>query len=148
MIKGFFYLGAIVFMIYELSWILTPLTRVKSKIKYDVLSKEFKNKKWDDYSDEYKGMLKSKLLFHLPMILWMFLGLFTYNWGLFACFLFFEIFITSPLSRLFKYNYVYTFIHWVNSVIGFCFSLLVLINAYHLHIDFSGIIVSFIESFF
>ena len=130
-----FYLTGLLFIWRELLWIYSPKEQVEKIKAYNELSKLNKGKKWDDFTPEYKSALKGNI--HLLIIfLWLFIGLFTFQWDVFLFMLVFNLVIIAPLSRLTRYSYVYMAIHWVNSVIGFAFGVFVIINHYHLQISF------------
>jgi len=129
-----FYIYTIFFVFYELNWILSPVEKTEDARKFFKLSKEFKGKKWDDFSPEYKSELKTKLWLS-TLLLWMFIGLFTFQWSVFLLFITFNFLVIAPLSKLLKFSIAYTILHWVNSVIGFAFGIFVILNHYHLHID-------------
>jgi len=97
--------------------------------------KKNKGKKWDDMTEEYKDLLKTKGLASVFFMLWMFTGLLTFNWLIFLAIIIFNFTIIAPLGKLFKYSIGYTVLHWVNSLIGFTFGLFIIINSYHLKID-------------
>jgi hypothetical protein len=102
--------------------------------KFEELSKLNKGKKWDFMTPEYKSEIKSKI-FLIPLVLWLFIGLFTSQWDAFLFMIILNIVIVAPLSKLTKFSFAYTAIHWVNSVIGFAFGVFVIINHYHLHLS-------------
>lgn len=138
--KHIFYFIGILFVIYELLWIINPKSRVeKSKIFTD-LSKQFKGKKWGDFSEEYKDVLISKGIPGLILTIWMVAGLLTFNWFAFAVLIVFNTVFIMPLGELFKFSFAYTALHWLNSIIGFAFGLFVIINSYHLKINLYEIV--------
>ena len=91
--------------------------------------------KWDDYTEEYKSLLKTKGLASLTFTLWMFGGLLTFNWLAFLIKIAFSFIIIAPISKLTQYSWAYTGLHWFNSLLGFAFGLFVIVNSYHLKID-------------
>lgn len=129
-----FHLFTIWFIIYELSWLLDFKNKISGSIKYRKLAKENEGKKWDDLSPEYKSILRNKFL-KLPMVIWIFVGLLSFNWLLFLAYIIWNGIILSPLLKFASYGKFYSVIHWINTVIGLLFGLFVLINAYHLRID-------------
>lgn len=137
-----FYFIGIFFIWRELRWILAPMDMVAEVKEFDKHNKLNKGRDWDDYSDKYKSIIKSKA----PLIIlfvWMFIGLFTFQWDVFLAFIIFNLLVIGPLSRLTKYSYVYVVIHWINSVIGLAFVLFVIINHYHLKISFYDTVMAF-----
>jgi hypothetical protein len=139
-----FYLIALWFIIYEWLWIVSPLEKTKDKEKYYKLSQENKGKKWHDFSEDYKSELKSKIWMFIPFI-WIFIGLFSSQWILFLLFLAFNIIIVSPISKITQFSIFYTALHWVNSLIGFCFGIFLIINHYHLKIDLTKLFISYLN---
>lgn len=129
-----FYIYAIFFIFYELIWVLSPIEKTEDARKFFKLSKEFKNKKWDDFSEEYKSQIKNKIWL-FSILLWMFIGLFTFQWAFFLLFIIFNFLIIAPLLNIFKFSTAYTVLHWINSVIGFSFGVFIILNNYHLRID-------------
>ena len=133
--KHIFYLIGICFVIYEMMWILTPREEAEKSKKLHDLQKQHKGKKLDEYSKEYTDILWSRGLVSLIFSFWMFAGLLTFNWVAFLALLIFNFVIIAPISKLFRYSFAYTALHWVNSIIGFAFGLFVIVNSYHLKID-------------
>lgn len=138
-LKFIYYLGALHFLLSQISWIISPIEKTKKTKELTDLIKENKSKKWDEYPDKLKEKLKHWLLFKLPVVIWLVLGLFTFQWSLVLSFLILQFFIISPISKLFKYSLAYTALHWLNSVVGFFLAIFLVINTYHLKIDFTVI---------
>lgn len=134
-----FYFVAVFFIWRELRWIYSPTEMVAEVKKFDELSKLNKGKKWGFMTPEYKSEIKSKI-FLIPLFLWLFIGLFTFQWDAFLFMIILNIVIVAPLSKLTKFSFAYTAIHWINSVIGFAFGVFVIINHYHLHISLYSVI--------
>jgi len=105
------------------------------------LSKLNDGKKWETYSEEYKDQIKSKLS-QAYIIVWLFIGLFTYQWIIFLLNLVFSVLVISPLSKKLLHTKLFTPLHWVNSVIGFSFCVFVIVNHYHLKLDINSLILS------
>lgn len=133
--KIIFYLSSIVFLITELKWLISPLECTLSAKRKDKLIKETKNTKYDNLTEEQKSDYKNMILSFIFIFGWMFIGLFTFQWQVFLAFLIFQFLIIAPLSKLTKYSYIYTLLHWLNSLLGLAFILFAIINSYHLKID-------------
>src|SRR6478752_5447455 len=99
-----FYIYAIFFIFYELIWILSPIDKTEDTRRFLKIHKDFKGKKWDEFSDEYKSQLKNKLWLS-TLLLWMFVGLFTFQWAAFLLFITFNFLIIAPLSNLLKFSF-------------------------------------------
>jgi hypothetical protein len=48
----------------------------------------------------------------------------------------------APLSKMLRYSFAYTALHWFNSIIGFVFAIFVTINHFHLKIDIYKLFIS------
>ena len=134
MLATIFYLSTIFIIFFEWSWIARPIEKTKEAESFFKISKENKGKKWDDYSDEYKKVVKSKI-WYLYVFIWLIIGLFTFQWFGFLTILLFNLVCISPLSKLSKFSFAYTVLHWLNSIIGLAFAIFTIINHYHLRID-------------
>lgn len=136
MLTHLFYLTTLWFLFLEWSWLVMPKEKTENAKKFFDLSNQHKGKKWDDYSDEYKSEIKSKIWLFIPII-WTFIGLFTFQWIAFLMHLVFNLVVIAPLSRLTRYSLSYTVLHWTNSLLGFAFGIFIIINHYHLKINLS-----------
>lgn len=132
--KHIFYFIGIFFIISELLWVLSPQSKIKKSKRLYELTKEHKGKNWDEYPQEYKDIILSKLP-DLFFMLWLFAGLLTFNWFSFLLIISINVFVVYPISKLTRFSVAYTALHWVNSVIGLSFGVFVVINSYHLKID-------------
>jgi len=133
--KHIFYFIGIAFIIHEIMWVLNPKEQTEKNKRFNEESKKNKGKKWDDFSSDYKEALKTKGVIAMISILWLFGGLLTFNWVAFVVIIAFNFIIIAPITKLLKYSWAYTVLHWLNSVIGFSFGVFVIINSYHLKID-------------
>ena len=143
MLATIFYLSTIFIIFIELAWVLHPIDKTEDSKKFFKISAENKGKKWDDYSDEYKSELKSKIGL-LYVFVWFIIGLFTVQWVAFLAILLFNLLIIAPISKLLKFSFGYTVLHWFNSIIGLAFAIFIIINHYHLRIDLFQYFSSFL----
>ena len=139
-----YYLSTIIFLLIELHWLVSPIEKTNKARKFMALSKLNKDKKWDEFSEEYKSQLKSKIWL-LYVLFWMLIGLFTFQWQAFLLMIVFNFMIINPISKLVKNTFLYTILHWINSLIGFAFGVFVIINHYHLKLNLTEIIASYIK---
>jgi hypothetical protein len=128
----------------EWAYLVSPIEKTKDARNFLKLSRMHKGKKWDEFSEEYKSELKSKVSL-IWIVLWMFIGLFTFQWAGFLALIIFNFLLVSPLSKLLKYSLAYTIIHWINSLIGFAFGVFVILNHYHLKIDLTQWFMSLVK---
>ena len=139
-----YYLSTIIFLLIELHWLVSPIEKTNQARKFMALSKLNKGKKWDEFSEEYKSQLKSKIWL-LYVLFWMLIGLFTFQWQAFLAMIVFNFMIINPISKLVKNTFLYTILHWINSLIGFAFGVFVIVNHYHLKLNLTEIITFYIK---
>lgn len=139
-----YYLSTILIIWLELTWLMSPIEKTNDAKKFFELSKQFKGKKWDEFSEEYKSEMRGKFL-HIFVLIWLFFGLFTFQWAGFLAILVFNFLIIGPISKITRFSIAYTIIHFCNSIIGFAFGLFIIINHYHLHIDLTQLLLSFLK---
>jgi hypothetical protein len=144
--KHFYYLLGLVYIIYELAWVVSTRSRLESTRNFVKESEKFKGKKWDEYSKEFKSMIKSQLLLRSFLILWIFLGLFTYNWVGYLALIILSVFLSLlPLKRIDKLlgtDNISVGIHWTSSLIRLLLGVFFIINSYHLKIDLAELVKS------
>jgi hypothetical protein len=121
-------------------WLLNPIEYTEKTRKFKTLAKKNKGKKWDDYTQDYKDILIARGVPLLLFTVWMFAGLLTFNWVAFVAIIAFNFIVIAPISKLVEFNYVYTFLHWLNSVVGLGFGVFIIINSYHLKINLYEIV--------
>lgn len=129
-----FYLSTIIFLWHEIKWIALPMDETNLARKFHLYRNAHKDKSWNEYDSAYKNLLSDYLFSYGYVMLWMLLGIFTVQWPLFLAFFALQFIVVAPLSRLTRFGMAYTIIHWINSVIGFCFGVFVIVNHYYLHI--------------
>jgi hypothetical protein len=139
-----YYLSSIIIIISQMDWLLSPIKMTADAKKFREMSKLNENKKWDDYPDEYKSEVKSRIRY-LFTPLWLFIGLFTFQWIAFLFILVFNFLVVLPLSKLTRFSTIYIMLHWFNSLIGLLFCLFVIVNHFHLKIDLTQWVLSLIK---
>jgi len=139
----YYFLG-LFFIWSECVWLASPIEKTQNAKKFYELSKLNKGKKWEEYSDEYKSEVKSKV-WGIFILFWLFIGLFSFQWIGFLAIILFNFLVIAPLSKLTRFSYAYTVINWVNSLIGFAFGIFVIINHYHLKINLTEVFTLFFK---
>lgn len=139
-----YYLFTVVFLWLEIKWVVSPIEQTNQAKKFFELRELNSNKKFEDFDNEYKQILKSKL-WYILICIWFFIGLFTDQWIAYALFLIFNFTFVSPLSHITKFSLMYTILHWFNSLIGFMFGLFVIINHYHLKINLTELFTNLLK---
>ena len=56
-----YYLSTIIFIIIELGYLISPIEKTNQTKRFHELTKEFKGKKPNEYSEEYKKLINTKL---------------------------------------------------------------------------------------
>lgn len=134
--KHIFYLIGIVFIIKEWLWITNPKGQLDRTKKWSSAQKENEGRNtWSEYTDEYKSFLILKVVPSLVILVWVIVGLFTFNWLAFLAIIIFNIAVINPISNQLEHGTSYMILHWFNSVLGFAFGVFVILNSYHLKID-------------
>jgi len=117
-------------------WVIAPIEKAKEHLKFLDFMKEFKGKKYDEYSEEYKNLLIPKIILTVILLPWMFIGLFTFNWFMFLCFLIFIYALVAPINKMTKkVLWLYSSVHFISSLVGMSFGVFVILNTYHFKID-------------
>lgn len=129
-----FYFVGLIFLIYEILFLFSIRKKLTDAKNFEEKSKENKGKSWNEYSEEYKTELIERC-FLLIFPLFFFVGLFTQQWFTFLLFLILQFSIFLPLSKLLGFSPLRYFTTGLNTLLGIVFSLFVIINHYHLHID-------------
>lgn len=137
-----YYLSTIIFIWKSLNWLVSPIEETKNVKNFIELSKLNKSLKWNNMSKEYKSEIKSKI-WYIWILLWMFIGLVTFQWIAYLTLIIFKLLIT-PITKITKYSILYTIISWISSLMDFCFCLFVIINYYHLKINLTELIKIYI----
>jgi len=138
-----FYLFGIVVIFHELLWVYNPKERAENSRRLKEFNAEFKGKKWDEFSEEYKIKIKGSII-SLLVFGWLIVGLFSVQWAGFAAILVFNIAVIYPISQIAPFSLFYIGLHWFNSVIGLIFAVFIIVNHYHLHIDLAKFIAHFL----
>lgn len=143
--KFIFYLYSIVPIVHYLNVFLNTKSVLDKRRKAKQLQEQYKDDKWDNYPKELKEF--SLVIFiMLTILLWFFIGLFTYNWIVFLFLIVWTI-ILSPFNKYFdrkewtSIRYYFTKCYSLSYVLIFIF---LIINTYHLKIDVSSIVLNLI----
>lgn len=137
-----FYFIGILFLIYEVYFLLNLKNELEESKRFKELTKEFKNLEWNDYSEEYKKLFKKKA-FVLIFLFWLFIGLASSQWVLFLIFLLFQFIIIIPISDLVKFSFYRYFVTGFNTVVGIIFSLFLILNKYHFKLNLYEILINY-----
>ena len=128
--KHVFYFFAIIAILWEIINILQPGRMIK-------LSKRMVGLKFNDATSSEKTV--SFLMFFY--LIWTLIGLFTFQWPVFLAYMIWSV-ITGGLRQLTgrNVNALTLTLQVIDGIVSLAFMVLVLINAYHLKIDFWQII--------
>ena len=140
MLKGLFYLVAILFIIYEMGWLLSPVKKSKASLKNTDILKRIGEKEYGDWLEEDKKVIPS-IIWAFFVLTWALIGLFSFNWVLFLSFILFNFLIMGIVFKMVRgENYVYYIANWINSLIGLVFALFAILNTYHFKIDLLSLV--------
>ncbi len=146
--RDFFYFIGILFLIYELYYLMNIRSFVEGTYKFIELQKVNKGRSWESSDEEYKNLLIGRGCPALVFFLWMHIGLCTNNWVFFLGFLIIQYLVMQPLNKLTKYTPIYLFLQFLNTLLGVGFTLFIILNAYHLNIDITPQVIEFIDNLF
>ena len=141
-----FYLFSMFFVVKELEWVFNPKkeTLRMENIKENI--SKIKNKLngplgYDELNDIDEKLLKN-IGTTLIVLIWVIFGLFTFNGLAFLIYLLFNILIIIPISKIFKYNNIYTITHWFNSILGLLFWIYIILNEYIFRINLKEMLIN------
>ena len=124
----------ILFIINELWWVVNPRERLQNRQLWYRLRKQYKDVKWDSMPEQAKTET-IKRLFNLMVLLWMFLGLFTFNWFAFVVQIILNVAILERVSTFTGYGKTWMIVRWFAALWGVLWGVFIILNSYHLKID-------------
>ena len=143
--KHIFYFIGLLFLLYEIIWILYPEGMYKRYNKRKEFFKDAEKRGASELSDTDKFNIVKYFVVSFGTLLWLLGGLLTFNWMAFLMYWLIQIIIIAPLSALFKYFSLKIIVVWVNAVISAAFSVFVIVNSYHLHIKIEDYIFNYLK---
>src|SRR5690606_4528370 len=82
-----YYFIGVLFLIYEVFTLFNITESHRKLIEFKLFQSQNKDAKYDDYPEEIKKYMISKLIIVLPLLIWLFTGLLTSQWYLFLALL-------------------------------------------------------------
>ncbi len=138
--KVLYYFIGLVFIFLEIG----KLAKVKSYVRkitdYTSWAKMRKKKKesteWGDIPEELKTHMLMITIYFISGLIWLGIGIFTFNWGFVLCYFVLMTLVTKFSSK--KHIYSKRLVAWTGFWILFniCFYIFLIINTFHLHINF------------
>lgn len=142
MLKAIFYLLGIVFILIRLNWLWGMEERKEMLAPYKGMKFTGKLK---NMPPEVQKSYRWGMFFVLSYI-WLIIGLFSFNWLLFLCYLIIGMVILNPLAKLFKNNSdAETIIGGISFVLFLITVFVSIINTYHVKFDFTRYVQGFIN---
>lgn len=132
--KHIYYFIGILFLIYELQWLFKPYELSVKTRKIISDSKKYRNTKFNETPKEYKNDLLNIAVPQFLYLIWLGVGLFTFNWLTFLFLLVFG-FTIGRIQNLKNDIVWYSSVVWINTVVYIIGILFSIINSYHLKID-------------
>lgn len=129
-----FYLIGVIFLIYEVLFLFDLDNKIKKGREFLKNIAEYKDKEFSEYPEDLKDEVYLRCIPFI-FIVWVFVGLLSSQWFLFFIFLVINYIIFVPIGKLVKNSPLQYVNTGLNTIFGIVFSLFLLINRYHLHID-------------
>lgn len=114
-------------------WVFSPIKSAEKSRRYFKLLKG--ETKMDDMSKDDKSLVMTKAFTSLFYLIWLFIGLFTFNWPIFLGYLILIWVVLTPIAKLTMETKMYAVVQWIGGVIGVLFGLFVILNSYHFKMD-------------
>ncbi len=141
--KHIFYFLWILFIVYELIYLLTAKENFWNWKKASIYIKVFKNKmpKYSDMPDFVKHAILKFILFTIPVLIFQVVGLLSFQWFVFLCWMIFGYLVTMPLFKIFKKNHCIVFSLVVfETIVNIIIVVFIILNAYHFKLDLFNLI--------
>lgn len=139
--KHLFYFIGIFFILRQLAFIFSPIESWEKAKKFIDLTKRLKGKEYDDLDPETQRTILAKLPL-LILLLWLFVGLFSFNWPAFAAIIVLG-FAVGFFAKATSYSRINIVTYFINHFICLIFGVFVILNSYHLKIDLYQWLLSF-----
>jgi len=130
----FFYLIALFYLIYEIDYILNIKKRIADRDDTGEIIEKYRHLGWRNSPKEYKHAIYSGAI-GLIVIAYDFTGLLTDQRFSFLCFIAYDLIILSAVKSMSKNETFYFWVVFFNTLIQILFTLFIIVNHYHLHID-------------
>lgn len=140
MFKALFYSVFIYFIYKSLLYLSQPKLEQKKIRVLKKLTKKYANLEYDKWNVTYRKLSWEILPYYILLFLWLFIGLYTFNWLIFVMYIVFIILLSILNNVLLKMKITPIFLYWIDSFIFLVLSIFVIINSYHLKIDVSYLI--------
>ncbi len=108
------------------------------------LRERMKSLTWKDYTEEMKSAVR-KSFTAVFFVIWLVIGLFTFNWILFLLDLVLTFVILSPISKATSSKIIYNLCSFIGALSGVMLGFIVILNKYHFKIDFYHLILEYLK---
>lgn len=130
-----FYATGLLFLIYEIYFLFNIVDKVNDVKKYKEFNKENPKAKYDDIPEELRSRVIEATVVGIPFILWLFFGLLSSQWVMFALIIAFTFAIITPIRKLVGFSPLRYFVTAIDTVFCILVIAFIIVNKYHLHID-------------
>lgn len=130
-----FYFMGLLFLIYEIHFLFNIKEKIANGKKYKDYVKDNPDVTYSQYPDKIKNAFLETAIVGIPYILWMFVGILSSQWIVFATYLVFAFGVVTPLRKLVGYSPVRFYVTFTDTVVSIFVLGFIIINKYHLHID-------------
>lgn len=140
-----YYLIAVFFIIWSLPAFGRPLKAAEKLIKGRKIAKE-KFTHWKDIPEGNKWFYWQvvKTVFFL---IWVIVGVFTFQWVVFLTYFIWWVIILGAITRHIKNKYILAVFQFIYAFTGIVFAFFVILNKYHLKIDFHDQVINILNLF-
>ncbi len=138
--KVLYYFIGLVFIFIEIGKLAKVKSYVRKMTDYTSWVKMRKKKEesieWGDTPEELKIYMLMMIIYFLSVLIWLGIGIFTFNWGFVLSYFVLMMLISKFSSK--KRRYSKRLVAWTGFCILFniCFYMFLIINTFHLHINF------------
>jgi len=138
--KVVYYFIGLIFVFIELAKLSKVESYVRKITDYSSWTKMRKKKgestDWEDTPEELKSYMLIILIYFILTLIWMGIGLLTFNWGFVLSYFILMMIVTkiSPKKPKYSKGVVYLTTFWI--FFNISFYLFLIINTFHLHIKF------------
>ena len=130
-----YYFIGVLFLIYEVFTLFNITESHRKLIEFKLFQSQNKDAKYDDYPEEIKKYMISKLIIVLPLLIWLFTGLLTSQWYLFLALLIIDFGLFNLFRKITGTSVYRLYLYIVVQVTYITFILFILLNKFHLHLS-------------
>jgi hypothetical protein len=143
-LTGLFYLFGIIFVIRQIEFVYDPIGEMEGINIFKQFQQKYREARKISreealrYEAEYVALLQ-EYKYDLLLAIWVFVGLLSSQWLIFLVMILLDLFIINPIKRVASQETLIKVVFW-DSLLSCLLGILILVNKYHLHINFFEIL--------